>query len=187
MMFERFTKPARAVVIEAQVAARELGHDEVRAEHLLVGLMRDPGVGGRVLSDLGLTEEALTTELASLGPADADALRSIGVDLAAVRGKVEAAFGDGALDRRGGRRRGFLRRRGPATGGHLPFTAAAKKALEQSLRAALSLKHGYIGTEHILLGLVAEDSGPAARTLARLGIAPTDVRAGVRDELRRSA
>ena len=187
-MFERFTKPARAVVVEAQVAARELGHDEVRAEHLLMGLMRDGGLGEQVLADLGLTQHALATELAALGHGDADALRTIGVDLDAIRSQVEAAFGRGALDRRGSRRRRLLgRRRTGAAGGHLRFTDSAKKALEQSLREALTLKHRYIGSEHILLALVAEDSAPAVRALGRLGVSGAMVRSAVTESLRRSA
>jgi ATP-dependent Clp protease ATP-binding subunit ClpC len=57
----------------------------------------------------------------------------------------------------------------PIVSGQIPFTPRAKKVLELSLREALSLKHNYIGTEHILLGLVRENEGVAARILLDFG------------------
>ena len=56
-----------------------------------------------------------------------------------------------------------------APSGHIPFTKRAKKALELSLREALSLGHDYVGTEHILLGLLREGDGVAAQVLVKLG------------------
>ena len=56
-----------------------------------------------------------------------------------------------------------------APSGHIPFTPRAKKVLELSLREALQLGHNYIGTEHILLGLIREGDGVAAQVLVRLG------------------
>jgi ATP-dependent Clp protease ATP-binding subunit ClpC len=69
-------------------------------------------------------------------------------------------------------------------GGHIPFTPRAKKVLELSLREALALKHKYIGTEHILLGLVREGEGLAMLVLVRLGAGPDAIRARVLDALR---
>jgi len=69
----------------------------------------------------------------------------------------------------------------PAHGGQIPFTPRAKKVLDLSLREALAMKHNYIGTEHILLGLTRENEGVASRILAQLG-APADV---VRQEIGR--
>ncbi len=81
----------------------------------------------------------------------AQALGSLGISLQAVRGQVEQLIG-----------------RGPNTPtGHIPFTPRAKKVLELSLREALALGHNYIGTEHLLLGLVREGEGVAAQVLAR--------------------
>jgi len=81
----------------------------------------------------------------------AQALGSLGISLQAVRGQVEQLIG-----------------RGPTTPtGHIPFTPRAKKVLELSLREALALGHNYIGTEHLLLGLVREGEGVAAQVLAR--------------------
>jgi ATP-dependent Clp protease ATP-binding subunit ClpC len=83
----------------------------------------------------------------------AKALESLGISLEAVRQQVEEIIG-----------------RGPqAPSGHIPFTPRAKKVLELSLRESLQLGHNYIGTEHILLGLVREGEGVAAQVLVRLG------------------
>lgn len=65
---------------------------------------------------------------------------------------------------------------GPQTEmGHMPFTPAAKKALELALRCAVALSIDYVGTEHLLLGIAREGSGPAGRVLAELGIEPEAV------------
>ncbi|WP_164737165.1 Clp protease N-terminal domain-containing protein [Georgenia sp. SYP-B2076] len=182
-MFERFTEAARTTVVRSQEEARRLRHDHIGAEHLLLGLLaNDDDLAPRVLAELGLDRAALERELAVLGHADGEALASIGIDLEAVRRQAEATFGPGALDKPRAPRRGFLRRKGD----RLPFTASARKALEQSLREALALGHGYIGTEHLLLALVADDT-PTARTLQWLGVAPADVRARLHEELGRAA
>ena len=119
-----------------------------------------------------------------LGTADAQALEAIGVDLEAVRTSAEASFGPGALDPPPRRRLGLLGRRG---GGHIPFTASAKGALEQSLRQAIALGDKTIGTEHILLGLISRDTDMAALTLKALGADPARVRSEVLLERGRDA
>jgi len=83
----------------------------------------------------------------------ARALESMGISLEAVRQQVEKIIGRGQQ----------------APAGHIPFTPRAKKVLELSLREAQSLGHNYIGTEHILLGLIREGSGVAAQVLVKLG------------------
>src|SRR6516165_5108770 len=83
----------------------------------------------------------------------AKALESLGISLEAVRAQVEEIIGQGQQ----------------APSGHIPFTPRAKKVLELSLREALQLGHNYIGTEHILLGLIREGEGVAAQVLVRLG------------------
>jgi ATP-dependent Clp protease ATP-binding subunit ClpC len=70
-----------------------------------------------------------------------------------------------------------------ATTGQIPFTPRAKKVLELSLREALSLNHNYIGTEHVLLGLVRENEGVAARILLNLGADSERVRNAVIESL----
>src|ERR687898_203140 len=83
----------------------------------------------------------------------AKALESLGISLEAVRAQVEEIIGHG----------------GSSPSGHIPFTPRAKKVLELSLREALQLGHNYIGTEHILLGLIREGEGVAAQVLVKLG------------------
>ena len=83
----------------------------------------------------------------------AKALESLGISLEGVRSQVEEIIGQGQQ----------------APSGHIPFTPRAKKVLELSLREALQLGHNYIGTEHILLGLIREGEGVAAQVLVKLG------------------
>ena len=118
--------------------------------------------------------------------ADDEALRAIGIELDAVRRHAEESFGPGALDRPRPPRRGLSRMLRLGTD-HMRFTDPAKQALEQSLRQALALKHNYIGTDHILLGLLADDHSPASRTLSRLGADPAVVRARVREQMQNAA
>lgn len=141
-MFERFTIDACAVVTRAQVEARRLGHGYVGCEHLLLAIADSDAAAGHALRDLDVApaavESAMRHDLAEPPQLDRDALASIGIDLDAVRERVEAAFGPGALTRRPRRRaRWRLRRRchtDPPPTGHIPFTPRAKKCLERSLR-----------------------------------------------------
>jgi len=187
-MFERFTHGARAAVIDAKEQARGLHHDEILAEHLLLAVLTEgTSVSAHVLRESGVQADQLIREVAALGAGDEDALREIGIDLTAVRQRAEAAFGPGALDRPRPRRTGFLRRRVTWTGAHPRFSNAAKRALEQSLRQALALRHNHISVDHILLGLLASDQDPAARTLQRLGVVPATIRTQVQRQLQRAA
>jgi ATP-dependent Clp protease ATP-binding subunit ClpA len=90
----------------------------------------------------------------------AGALTSMGIELEAVRSQVEEIIGQGAAEQ----------------AGHIPFTPRAKKVLELSLREAHQLGHNYIGTEHILLGLVREAEGVAAQVLVAFGAGMNQVR-----------
>lgn len=89
-MFERFTKPARATVIEAQTEARRLGDDHIGTEHVLLALTTSEGIAAEVLHAAGIThgsiEAALTAVVPDhdLGDDDAEALGSLGIDLAEV-------------------------------------------------------------------------------------------------------
>ena len=124
-MFERFSGQARHVVVSAQEEARELDHNYIGTEHLLLGLLTSDSLASASLNALGYTRDD-------------------------VQAKLVATVGRGKA----------------SPGGHIPFTPRAKKVLELSLREALQLKHNYIGTEHILLGLLREGEGMAARILA---------------------
>jgi ATP-dependent Clp protease ATP-binding subunit ClpA len=124
-MFERFSGQARHVVVSAQEEARELDHNYIGTEHLLLGLLTSDSLASASLNALGYTRND-------------------------VQAKVVTIVGRGKA----------------SPGGHIPFTPRAKKVLELSLREALQLKHNYIGTEHILLGLLREGEGMAAQILA---------------------
>jgi ATP-dependent Clp protease ATP-binding subunit ClpC len=97
----------------------------------------------------------------------ATALEAMGISLEAVRQQVEEIVGKGQ----------------EAPSGHIPFTPRAKKVLELSLRESLQLSHNYIGTEHILLGLIREGDGLAAQILVRLGADLAEVREQVLRQL----
>ncbi|HET6954675.1 MAG TPA: Clp protease N-terminal domain-containing protein [Acidimicrobiales bacterium] len=94
----------------------------------------------------------------------ARALVASGVDLDGARAQVESIVGRGEAP----------------VSGHVPFTPRAKRVLELALREALQLGHNYIGTEHVLLGIVREGEGAASRVLAAMGAVPADVDARVR-------
>ncbi len=90
----------------------------------------------------------------------AKALEALGINLEQVREQVQEIIGQGQQ----------------APSGHIPFTPRAKKVLELSLREALQLGHSYIGTEHLLLGLIREGEGVAAQVLTKLGADTNKVR-----------
>jgi ATP-dependent Clp protease ATP-binding subunit ClpC len=177
-MFERFTDRARRVLVEAQQEAVEARHGFIGTEHVLLGLAREGGgLAHQILASHGLTLEVLRPEVASavaefvaddLGIDEATALAAIGIDFERVRASIEASFGEGSLS------------------AHLtrpPFTPKSKHALEQSFRESLFLRHNFIGTEHLLVGFVAEDEGLARRVVANLGVDPDELI----DEVRRAA
>lgn len=159
-MFETFTDRARKAVVEARNEAAELGHTVIGTEHLLLGMLRaGNGVAGVVLAEFGVTAEAVRDKVAPAGsrsePVDpASALAAIGIDLGAVTEAIEASFGKGAL-------------RGQPS---LRFTPEARDALRHSLEAALQLRHRFVGTEHLLLGVLRDREGLACETLAGLGV-----------------
>jgi ATP-dependent Clp protease ATP-binding subunit ClpA len=100
------------------------------------------------------TEHLLLAVLREGQGVGAKALEAMQISLEATRQQVESIIGRG---------------QNPVGDGHIPFTPRAKKVLELSLREALQLGHNYIGTEHILLGLIREGDGVAAQVLVRLG------------------
>ncbi|GHJ46778.1 hypothetical protein Cs7R123_41200 [Catellatospora sp. TT07R-123] len=183
-MLERFTTAARSTVLAARAEARQLGHPQIGTEHLLLAMLHpDAGTAYDVLSAAGLDHARVTAAVTRLvgtvqpfGPADTAALEAIGIDLEAVRARLEETFGPGALDpappppRRGlfGRRRAE-----PRTG---RFGPRAKVVLELALREALRLRHNHIGTEHLLLGIIREEKGLAAKVITDAGIDLRDLR-----------
>lgn len=153
MIFDRFTRETRACVEAAVEEARMLGHDSVGDENLLMGILRtDEGIGAAALSSLGVTLEGAREESEQML---SDALTSIGISLERVRREAGDAFAMRVPDNR-----------------RIPFAPRAKKALEQALREAVRLRNSRIGTEHVLLGILRNRDGTAARMLANMGVSP---------------
>jgi ATP-dependent Clp protease ATP-binding subunit ClpA len=156
MVFERFTRNARAAVVLASEEARELCDRETGSQHLLLGVLQAAGEElATVLTGYGLTAEVVRARLAEASTGDrafdedADALSTIGIDLRAVRDSVARTFGSDAFDKamsRSGRRR--------RSRGRIPFNHGAKKVLELALREALAHKDNEIRCEHLLLGIL---------------------------------
>ena len=209
-MFERFAEQARYAIVVAQEQARELGAAKIDVEYLLLGLTACPDEALRdVLSAHGVTTDGVREVLRGrvsergsgvgdvaedsgepLGEQDAAALRSIGIDLDAVRDSLEATFGEDALDRavpaEQPPRRGRFRLGASMNFGHIPFTKESKKALELSLREALSRGDGRIEAGHVLLGLLRTSNDVTGELLG--GAAGTDrLRRAVRELLDRAA
>jgi len=209
-MFERFTPDARAVVVSTQDVCRRLGGDEVRPVHLLLALTEGESGAADLLATHGITADAVSRALGAprpaprgpLGDDDAVALRSLGIDLDAIRDAVDRQFGEGALDGaleesaagpagegdprddldddRSGRGRFGL-------GGHVRFGRGAKKVLEISVREAIRSRSGEIRTEHIALGLLRTDDDAVRMVLTGVGADPRAVRADLEGRGRRTA
>ena len=169
LMFERFTEDARRAVVLAQEEAVALRHGWIGTEHVLLGVLRAGGDGARLLAGFGVDAAGVRDDVVRIvgrgeDDIDRDALATLGIDLDAVRERVERAFGPGALSRRGRCRRGGA---GPAAS---RSRARAKKALELTLREAISLGERDLRGEHLVLGLLREGDGVAARVLAERGV-----------------
>ena len=164
---ERFTIRARAVLQAAVQAARARGGAEVDAGDLLAGLFRAPeGVAAQVLAAMGVTADAVRAARppAATPPTPAPAAPA---DQAAPTDQATTA--DQAA----------------ATGAtRPPFAPDAVTALRDALAEALELSHNYIGTEHILLGLMRDPDAPVAAILARLGASPAEARVRIAELLR---
>lgn len=152
-MFNRLTDSSRGSVEAAFEEARMLGHDSLGDEDLLLGILHDgEGRGAEVLSSLGVTlEDAREESEAMLS----DALSSIGISLEEVRREAGEAFEMSIPAAR-----------------KVPFSPRAKYALVGARREMRRLGDNYLGTEHVMLGILGNDDGPAVRMLARLGISP---------------
>jgi ATP-dependent Clp protease ATP-binding subunit ClpA len=177
-MFERFTKDARRAVASAGTLALDATASEIRPEHLFRALLDDEAsVAVLVLEDAGAALQALRDELDrrrtryvdGLDADDAEALAAIGIDLDEVVRRIDRNLG-GVSGRRGMPR----------------MSRASKKVLELALREAVALRHDYIGTEHLLLGLVREGDRVVRDTLATVDIEPAELRRRVADAVRKA-
>src|SRR5918912_1058518 len=153
MMFIRSTDKSRRCTEAAFEEARMLGHDSVGDEDLLLGILRaDEGVAAEALSSLGVTlEEAREGSEEMLS----DALAAIGISLEEVRREAGDAF----------------EMRIPP-GRRLPLSPRAKKALVGARKEMRRLGDNYLGTDHVLLGILRNEDGTAVRILASMGVSP---------------
>jgi Clp amino terminal domain, pathogenicity island component len=162
--FSRFTLRARSVLTAAEDWAREAGAPGIGSDHLVLGLLAEPaGLAVKALATLGVSQEQLEAAFAPPGVAEP--------------GAADPGVAEPGVDRAGGPRdeEGAAARR-------VPLGPAATAALQGALRAALNMGHNYIGTEHILLGLL-EEGDATADTLARLGITAAGAQQQVVTEL----
>ena len=237
-MFERFTQDARTLVVQASQHARRLGHRYIGGEHILLAAVCASQPASAVMCAHGVTPELVEEEIVRrvglgagaglFGGLDKDALATIGIDLDAVRARIEASFGPQALTdaaqaayqaqrkrlgprpprlvrswrrRRRARRTmvthapgprppeatGRYRAPGPPPSGHIPFTPAAKKILELTLRETLARNDSQIGVEHIALALTAVKSGLVPSILSAAGASAPALRAAILDRYRQAS
>ncbi len=196
-MFERFTDKARTVVVLARAKAAERG-DQIRPVHMLHALVSGDGVAARALAGLGVDAEAVERQLDRTAPlgnplgagtasGDAEALAAIGIDLEEIKRKVEESFGPGALEQAP-----MTSQDPPNWTGRMSLTREAKQSLGLALKETRAMHHSYIGTEHLLLGLLgAAERNPRGDftpdTLRDLGIDPVQARQRVLEELRHAS
>lgn len=183
-MFERFHQDARRAVRRAQDEAVRAGQGRIGCEHLLLGLLAEPGPAAAALAAAGLRLPELRDRLPRAGreqpdPLDADALASVGIDLDQVRRAAEASFGPGALDRAAP-----ARARRPRL---MPLTTEAKKALELALRAAQQLRHREITGGHLLVGIIDQGHNRALDLVATTPADPVTLRTDVLSRLATAA
>lgn len=154
-----FTERVRRVLQVARQEAIALRHEYVGTEHMLLGLGEGGGVAEAALTNLGVDLRRMrekVLETVKPGPADAGTITGSSGLLGAIADTIGLRH-----DR------------------DLPYTSRAKKVLELSMSEARDLNHSYVGTEHLLLGLLREERGIAAQVLTSMGITTT----GVRDEV----
>lgn len=153
MIFNRSRDRSRESLEAAFEEARMLGHDSLGDEDLLLGILSaDAGVGAQALRSLGVTLEGARSESEEML---SDALASIGVSLEEIRREAGDAFDMGI-----------------PYGRKIPYAPRAKNALVEARRQMRRLGDDHLGTEHVLLGILANGDGTAVRMLSRLGVAP---------------
>jgi ATP-dependent Clp protease ATP-binding subunit ClpA len=159
--FERFTDRARHVIAEAQQAARALGDDSVRPEHILLAIFCEPaGLAARALTAMNVSKETVQAAIQ------------------ARRGTPAGGAPAGAAPAGGGPRDDG------AGGSSAPFSGPAKRVLSDALAVALEFSHNYIGTEHLLLGMYRNAGSAATWILLDAGALEATARAHVTDMLR---
>jgi ATP-dependent Clp protease ATP-binding subunit ClpC len=161
---ERFTPRARAVLVAADASARARDSDRVGGEHLLLGLYAEPeGLAARTLQAMEVPRASVEMALA---------ISATGTDDASAKPTPAGQAGTGGAAGTAGK------------SGRLPYAPDAATVLRDAVAEALELGHNYIGTEHILLGLLRDPDAPAARLLDQLGVSPAEVRVRIGELLR---
>ncbi len=152
-MFARFTDRSRRSVKAAFEEDRMLGHDSLGDEDLLLGILSaDEGMAAEALSSLGVTLEGAREESEEML---SDALSSIGISFEEVRREAGEAFDMSiSADRK------------------IPYSPRAKNVLVGARKEMRRLGDDYLGTEHVLLGILGNEDGTAVRMLGRLGVSP---------------
>lgn len=153
-----FTERVRRVLSNAREEAVALRHEYVGTEHILLGLLNGGGVAEAALQNLGINLDHVrenVLETVKPGPVDSTATA------AAAPGGLLGAIADSM---------GFRHKM------DLPYTSRAKKVLELSMQEARYLRHSYVGTEHLVLGLLREERGIAAQILTSMGLTIDGVR-----------
>ncbi|TQS42328.1 Clp protease N-terminal domain-containing protein [Cryptosporangium phraense] len=191
-MFERFTEDARALVLEAREQARQLHHPLIGTEHLLLAMLASDSAGaGVVLREAGLDYDRVRTDLKRqvgetgrvLTDDDAEALKSIGIDLDAVLASVDRTLGPTSWSTPAPEeKKGLFRRSGSSR-----FAPRSKKVLELALREAIHLKAGEINSEYILLGLIREGEGLGAKLIVGADVKLDDLRQATIEHLNKAA
>jgi Clp amino terminal domain, pathogenicity island component len=194
MMAGHMTPDARAVSIRAYEHAIRLGHRYLGGEHFLLALAAADQPAGAVLRDHGVTPERIEEEIVRLaggglfGGLDRDALASIGIDVGAVRARIEASFGPGALIQAGqavhrGPRRARLNPRrvsgAERAGAFLPHGPGVDQSRRNALREAQARHGTQIGVDCLALGLLAVNEGLVPPILSALGVSAPALRAAI--------
>jgi ATP-dependent Clp protease ATP-binding subunit ClpA len=180
-VFEKFTNLAKRSITLSQDEAITLGHDFIGTEHLLLGLVRvREGLAGEILFEQGVTADQVRAAVLRLleaagvtangGREATEALATIGIDVEEIRRRADDTFGPGQF---------WFPRPG--------YTMRAKRVLERTVRESAELGHDDIGTEHMLLGLLAEGEGVGVQALSAVGVDLGALRATVLDRVRAPA
>jgi ATP-dependent Clp protease ATP-binding subunit ClpA len=194
MMAGHMTPDARTVTMCAYEHAIRLGHRYLGGEHFLLALASADQPAGAVLRDHGVTPERVEEEIVHpaggslFGGLDRDALAAIGIDVGAVRARIEASFGPGAVVQAGqaAGRGPRLARRNPRRvsgaerdGVFLPHGPGVGQSLRNALREAQARHDTRIGTEYLALGLLAVNEGLVPGILSALGVSVPALRAAI--------
>jgi ATP-dependent Clp protease ATP-binding subunit ClpA len=172
-MLERFEPAARQALLDARAEAGRAGQDKIRSEHVLLGLLAEPGTAADALEAAGLSLADLRARLprgSRPGSAvlDADALASLGIDLDSVRRATDAAFGPGALD--------LVHVPGR---GRLAFADDARRTLAGAVRQAHQHGRHEISSGHVLVGIIDQPRNGALTLMSEAGVDIAALRADV--------